>query len=117
MKYKEIMETIDYNNILPPREMRYYVEEHLVKDEEFIEDVDKYLCMSKIKNLNENERLEKLSFQYHNTARQFMLKLIIFKHLSKQVLKCAPIYTDIFWQDMLKKFLEDNKNREEDVWN
>ena len=57
MKYKEIMETIDYNNILPPREMRYYVEEHLVKDEEFIEDVDKYLCMSKIKNLNENERL------------------------------------------------------------
>ena len=101
------VEEIDYNNILPPIEMNYYIENHLINDDKFIEDVDKYLYMSKIKDLPINERLEKLRNQYHNTARQFMLKLIVFKHLNKLVLNCTDIYTDIFWQDMVKKFLKD----------
>lgn len=101
------LESIDYNNILPPSEIKYYIENHLINDDEFIEDVDKYLYMSKIKDLPINERLEKLKCQYHNIARQFMLKLIVFKHLNRLILNCTDIYTDIFWQDVIKDFLND----------
>lgn len=88
--------------ILPPNELKYYIEKFLVYDKDFIKDIDLCLCDGKMSKMNRLQRMEYFYNNIGNEARTYLIKIITLKHLSKILLNNIDGFTDKFWKDKLK---------------
>lgn len=92
----------DIHKILPPNELKYYIEKFLVYDKDFIKDIDLCLCDGKMAKMNRLQRMEYFYNNIGNEARTYIIKLITLKHLSKILLDNIDGFTDEFWRERLK---------------
>lgn len=100
----------DVYNILPHFELKSYIKNFLLDDNEFINEVD--CCMwgpssdNKLINKSIKERIEYFSNTIGNEARTYILKILTLKHLTKILLNNLEGFTDEFWRERLNKVLK-----------
>ena len=96
------------SEILSKFDLRYNIRHFLIDNEEFIDLVEKGLLI-KLKGKTPEEKMDILKCHIGNTARTFILKIIVLNFLQKLLLEDQDKYLDIYWKEVLKDVLNDLK--------
>ena len=101
----------EYNilNAFSDDDLRGILKRYLLLDEQFVDDVDKFLKVQPLKDKNLMERFEILQNSIGNTARTYILKVIALKHILRlaESEEMQDMFLDPYWKDIFKKFLEE----------
>lgn len=95
----------DVHKILPHSELKYYIKNFLINDNEFVNDIDLCMCNGKMMNMSLKERIQYFENNIGNEARTYIFKVLTLKHLSKILINNIDGFTDEFWKDRLNRAL------------
>ena len=93
------------NRVFEIIDIQKLIQEILIYDEQFVLDIDKSFNMAPIYHKTPKEREQALIEIIGNTARIYLLKLLVFKHTQRLLLEKKNLYTDIFWSDKLQSII------------
>ena len=93
----------DVFNILPNKELKRYIQNYLIEDNNFIQDVDLVVANGKLNNLTKEERVEYFDNNIGNESRTYIYKILTLKHLSKILYKNVDVWLDEYWKQQLNK--------------
>ena len=82
-------------------DLRKYIE-LLIYDNNFIEDIEKSKIFNEFKALSPKEKMKKVDSNLCNTARTYILNIIVLKHLYRLSIEMEDLFLDLYWKDKIK---------------
>ena len=82
-------------------DLRKYIE-LLIDDENFVMDIEKSKIFNEFKDLSPEEKMKKVDTNLGNTARTYILNIIVLKHLYRLSIEMEDLFLDLYWKDKIK---------------
>lgn len=82
-------------------DLRKYIE-LLIDDENFVMDIQKSKIFNEFKDLSPEEKMKKVDTSLGNTARTYILNIIVLKHLYRLSIEMEDLFLDLYWKDKIK---------------
>ena len=82
-------------------DLRKYIE-LLINDENFVMDIEKSKIFNEFKDLSPEEKMKKVDTNLGNTARTYILNIIVLKHLYRLSIEMEDLFLDFYWKDKIK---------------
>ena len=82
-------------------DLRKYIE-LLIDDENFVMDIEKSKIFNEFKDLSPEEKMKKVDTNLGNTARTYILNIIVLKHLYRLSIEMEDLFLDFYWKDKIK---------------
>lgn len=82
-------------------DLRKYIE-LLVNDKNFVVDIEKSKIFNEFKDLSPKEKMNKVDSNLGNTARTYILNIIVLKHLYRLSIEMEDLFLDLYWKDKIK---------------
>lgn len=82
-------------------DLRKYIE-LLIDDENFVMDIEKSKIFNEFKDLSPKEKMKKVDSNLGNTARTYILNIIVLKHLYRLSIEMEDLFLDLYWKDKIK---------------
>ena len=94
------------NKILPNNELKFYIFNFLINDDNFIKDMDLTMCNGQMAQMNKLKIQEYFDANIGNESRTYIIKLIALKHLFNILLENSSTYLDEFWIEKLNNIIK-----------
>lgn len=82
-------------------DLRKYVE-LFINDKDFVKDIEKSKIFNSFENLTIDKRMEMVDSYFGNTARTYILNIIVLKHLYRLSIEIEDLFLDLYWKDKIK---------------
>lgn len=82
-------------------DLKKYIE-LLVNDKNFVVDIEKSKIFNEFKDLSPKEKMKKVDSNLGNTARTYILNIIVLKHLYRLSIEMEDLFLDLYWKDKIK---------------
>lgn len=82
-------------------DLKKYIE-LLINDKNFVMDIEKSKIFNEFKALSTKEKMKKVDSNLGNTARTYILNIIVLKHLYRLSVEMEDLFLDLYWKDKIK---------------